>query len=150
MGSLSAEWRSLHKTHPVGPIEDLSDFGCSFETFTNQDFRRSRPWGHDEIKPGQTAELSSTGGSFRQCETTALTDEGAGPCSLSALKMVTILSDTSARAPSSDLHRTCHSAGRSRLADLLPERRVSFCRPYAFPCIEVNPLVSIEKQKCSE
>jgi len=72
------------------PSKTYPDFGCSFETFTNQDFLEIETLGPmTRLKPGQTAELVEHWGLFRNVKPTALTDEELDRALLSALKMVT-------------------------------------------------------------
>jgi hypothetical protein len=58
------------------PSKTYPDFGCSFETFTNQDFLEVETLGPmTKLAPGQTVELVEHWGLFRNLKPAALTDE---------------------------------------------------------------------------
>ncbi len=58
------------------PSKTYTDFGCSFETFTNNEFLEVETLGPlTKVQPGQTVELVETWGLFRNVKISAITDE---------------------------------------------------------------------------
>jgi hypothetical protein len=78
----------LKRTKPDAS-KNYPDFGCSFETFTNQDFLEIETLGPmTRLSPGQTVELVEHWGLFRNVNPTALTDEELDRILLPVLKTV--------------------------------------------------------------
>jgi len=65
----------VKRTKP-DPTKTYPDFGCSFETFTNNEFLEVETLGPlTKIVPGQTVELKENWGLFRNVEVKNITDE---------------------------------------------------------------------------
>jgi len=77
------------KRTKADPSKTYPDFGCSFETFTNQDFLEVETLGPmTKIAPGQILELVEYWGLFRNVKPTALTDEELDRILLPVLRSV--------------------------------------------------------------
>lgn len=64
------------KRTKADPSKTYTDFGCSFETFTNNEFLEVETLGPlTKVQPGQTVELVETWGLFRNVKISAITDE---------------------------------------------------------------------------
>jgi hypothetical protein len=64
------------KRTKADPSKTYPDFGCSFETFTNQDFLEVETLGPmAKLSPGQTVELVEQWGLFHNVKPSTLTDE---------------------------------------------------------------------------
>ncbi len=64
------------KRTKADPFKTYTDFGCSFETFTNNEFLEVETLGPlTKVQPGQTVELAETWGLFRNVKISAITDE---------------------------------------------------------------------------
>jgi hypothetical protein len=78
----------IKRTKP-DPSKTYTDFGCSFETFTNNEFLEVETLGPmTKLSPGQTVELIEHWGLFRNVNPTALTDEELDRVLLPVLKTV--------------------------------------------------------------
>ena len=64
------------KRTTANPAHQYPDFGCSFETFTNNEFLEVETLGPlTKVAPGKTVELVEHWGLFRNVKVTALTDD---------------------------------------------------------------------------
>lgn len=64
------------KRAKADPARQYPDFGCSFETFTNNEFLEVETLGPlTKVAPGKTVELVERWGLFRNVKVTALTDD---------------------------------------------------------------------------
>ncbi len=78
----------IKRTKP-DPSKTYADFGCSFETFTNNEFLEVETLGPmTKVNPGKTVELVEHWGLFRDVKPSALTDEELDRVLLPALKAV--------------------------------------------------------------
>jgi hypothetical protein len=67
------------KRATADPGKTYTDFGCSFETFTNNEFLEIETLGPlTKVAPGQTVEHTERWGLFRNVKPSALTDEELG------------------------------------------------------------------------
>jgi hypothetical protein len=76
----------IKRTKP-DPSKTYTDFGCSFETFTNNEFLEVESLGPmTKVNPGKTVELVEHWGLFRDVKPSALSDEELDRVLLPALK----------------------------------------------------------------
>lgn len=77
------------KRTTADPSKTYTDFGCSFETFTNHDFLEIESLGPmTKLVPGQSVELVEHWGLFRNVKPSAISDEELDRVLLPALKTV--------------------------------------------------------------
>jgi hypothetical protein len=75
-GRLSVECEAFLKRTKSDPAKTYPDFGCSFETFTNEDFLELETLGPlTKVLPGQTAEQVEQWSLHRNVKLSDLTDD---------------------------------------------------------------------------